>query len=272
MDIKPRYRRSCADYLRLYLNLDGPEVNEYSKHDHELCGNITDLDQKTYFSKDRALIMEFHSDKGFGNFTGFKGRYRFIDKTQFKTSGLKKDGFPCSYDFHSFHNNTKGYFFSPLYPQNYPANSKCSYTFYGHAIDERVKIIFMNIQLQQGTDPRNCDTNTDYIIIYDGLDSYARKKQVLCGLRNNELVVSNASNLYIEFRSDSTIQGKGFGATYEFIPKNIIPTQLPYYVVPRKSLLEKFDISKEQFCKERFCFLCDDRVEPTISSSRFQMS
>ena len=73
----------CRDYLRLYLNLDNPEINEHHQHDYELCGNITDMPQKTYYSKDRALIIEFHSDTSYGNYTGFLGRYKFIDKSKF---------------------------------------------------------------------------------------------------------------------------------------------------------------------------------------------
>jgi len=69
--------------VRIYKNLDRPEVNEMSKHDYELCGNITDLTRKTYYSSDRALILEFHTDSDSNeNHKGFQGVYAFKDKSK----------------------------------------------------------------------------------------------------------------------------------------------------------------------------------------------
>ncbi|KAK2145009.1 hypothetical protein LSH36_710g00019 [Paralvinella palmiformis] len=70
---------TCTDFLRFFLDLPRPEVNERDIHNYEICGNITMI-QKTHYSSTRALILEFHSDKVQGNNTGFRGIFKFLDK------------------------------------------------------------------------------------------------------------------------------------------------------------------------------------------------
>lgn len=72
----------CGDYLRLYVNLDRAEINEHNVYDFELCGNISHIDQKTYYSKGRSLVMEFHSDASHVNHTGFQGVFKFLDGSE----------------------------------------------------------------------------------------------------------------------------------------------------------------------------------------------
>ena len=60
--------------------------------------------------------------------------------------GTKRWG-GCIYDFQSNNRTKEGKFFSPLYPRNYEPNQRCYYIF--HALtNERVKVIFENIQLE----------------------------------------------------------------------------------------------------------------------------
>lgn len=55
-----------------------------SKHDDELCGGIGQLNKKIYYSSDRALVLEFHTDSSTqGNHKGFKGVFAFKDKSKF---------------------------------------------------------------------------------------------------------------------------------------------------------------------------------------------
>ncbi|KAL3882140.1 hypothetical protein ACJMK2_028511, partial [Sinanodonta woodiana] len=71
----------CSDFLKLFLNIDRPEVNEHSKWDEVLCGNISNLKQKTYFSSSRSLILEYHTaSKPNGHFTGFRGTFKFFNQ------------------------------------------------------------------------------------------------------------------------------------------------------------------------------------------------
>jgi CUB domain len=56
---------------------------------------------------------------------------------------------PCAFDFFSNRNAKSGSFFSPLYPQNYPAHSHCIYAFHGLP-DELVRVTFRQILLGNG--------------------------------------------------------------------------------------------------------------------------
>ena len=64
---------------------------------------------------------------------------------QYKPDGTKQIGTMCSYDFSA--STQSGNFFSLSYPQNYPPNSKCQYTFYGQSHEGTVKVQFQNIQI-----------------------------------------------------------------------------------------------------------------------------
>ncbi|KAJ8315693.1 hypothetical protein KUTeg_007843 [Tegillarca granosa] len=136
----------CGDYLRLYVNLNRAEINEHNNYDFELCGNISHMNQKTYYSSGRSLVMEFHSDSSHVNHTGFLGKFKFLDSRTFKTTGRKQTGAECTYTFQSRANHSRGIFFSPKYPQNYPRHLNCEYRFYGND-REKVKVKFSNIQL-----------------------------------------------------------------------------------------------------------------------------
>lgn len=77
------YSFSCRDFVRIYTNLDRPDVNENSKYEYELCGSIAELEQKTYYSSDRALILELHTDSSSQEkHTGFRGVFEFKDKSK----------------------------------------------------------------------------------------------------------------------------------------------------------------------------------------------
>lgn len=70
---------SCSDFVRLFLDLDKPEVNEHVTWNYELCGNIS-LIQRVHYSSTASLTMEFHSDHVQTNGTGFRGAFKFIPK------------------------------------------------------------------------------------------------------------------------------------------------------------------------------------------------
>ena len=74
----------CKDRIRIFQNLDRPEVNEDSKYDVELCGNISNLSQKKFYSQGRGLILEFHTDQDSReSHIGFRGKFSFLDKSKY---------------------------------------------------------------------------------------------------------------------------------------------------------------------------------------------
>ncbi|XP_060567529.1 deleted in malignant brain tumors 1 protein-like isoform X4 [Ruditapes philippinarum] len=202
----------CRDWLRIYKNLDRGEINENVRHQDELCGSLTSLEDKKFYSSGRALIMEFHTDteESTRRFTGFKGRFTFLDKSAFKTDGILRYGTQCTYDIQ---NRTKGKFFSPRYPQKYPKSSDCQFMFMGN-VNERVKVLFKLINLPN----RSCGENGDMIRVYDGSDKSAKLLHTFCdNTHNQETFESSGQYMYIEFHSDRHYEAQGFAADYEFI-------------------------------------------------------
>jgi len=79
----------CADYLRLYLDVDSDadsddDLGPTRPYSYELCGNISALPRKQFYSSRQTLAMRFHSDPRRGNQTGFRGIYRFVDRGRFR--------------------------------------------------------------------------------------------------------------------------------------------------------------------------------------------
>lgn len=66
----------------------------------------------------------------------------------------------------------------------------------------------------------SCRHSADRIAIYDGLNSSAPLIKYLCGVKNQEEVVSTTPYLYIEFQSDIYNQSQGFAANYTFQHKS----------------------------------------------------
>ncbi|KAL3882139.1 hypothetical protein ACJMK2_028510, partial [Sinanodonta woodiana] len=131
----------------------------------------------------------------------------------FRNDGNKQLGTQCSYFFQSSNNGTKGKFFSPRYPQNYPKDSNCQYIFIGHA-KERVIVRFQNIQLDNRDS--SCQSNPDTVRVYDGNHKDGKLLREICGIHNQVDVVSSGQYMYIEFKSDHRHESPGFAATFEF--------------------------------------------------------
>ena len=72
----------CVDYVRLYLDLENPAVNERHQWNYELCDepSTTTPGTHTYYSSAPWLIIALHTDKFASNRTGFRAFYRFLDK------------------------------------------------------------------------------------------------------------------------------------------------------------------------------------------------
>ncbi|XP_033741814.1 neuropilin-1-like [Pecten maximus] len=222
----------CSDYLHLFLNLERGEVNENSDYDIELCGNISTLNQKTYYSRGRSLVLEFHSDPTKNlTFTGFKGIFKFLDARDFVSSCQKELGTQCSYTCPSNPGNSIGNnkFFSPRFPQNYPHSSTCHYQFLGQE-GEKVRIHFQTIQLYNNEN-LPCDKAKDYIEVHDGLDRTHPTIRQYCGTGGVEsrVVTSKGPFMFVIFSSNDFNHQKGFVASYDFISKH---TTLPYTTSP----------------------------------------
>ena len=68
-------------------------MNEDSKYDVELCGNISNLSQKKFYSQGRGLILEFHTDQDSReSHIGFRGKFSFLDKSKYLHGGIILNG------------------------------------------------------------------------------------------------------------------------------------------------------------------------------------
>ncbi|CAG2165425.1 unnamed protein product [Oppiella nova] len=116
-----------GDFVKLFLHLDAPGVNEKTAWNSILCGKIADIEQ-THYSSHSNLIFEFRSDWRNANNTGFRGTYRFLDKQMFRTDGELIAKSKCDYKFVSTATTngtvrSRGRFYSPQYPSTYPKNT-----------------------------------------------------------------------------------------------------------------------------------------------------
>ena len=75
--------RRCVDFVKLYVDLERPEVAERAEPGFTVCGRRSSLAQTKFYSSQRSLILEFHSDTAPTNNTGFRGIYRFLNKSQY---------------------------------------------------------------------------------------------------------------------------------------------------------------------------------------------
>ncbi|XP_052807771.1 suppressor of lurcher protein 1-like isoform X3 [Mya arenaria] len=205
----------CSDRIRIYKNLDRPEVNEDSRYEDEVCGTLADMDEKKFFSSGRALILEFHTDpNSMESHSGFKGVFTFLEKSSFKTDGILQYGTQCTYDIQSTYNHTSGKFFSPRYPQKYPQSSNCRYIFMGQE-SEKVKVIFRIIRLPKHIS--SCDNSEDVIKVYDGANDSAKLIKQFCDTHNHEEIYSSGPYMYVEFMSDDFHEKQGFAAEFQFV-------------------------------------------------------
>ena len=69
----------CTDWLRFYLDVERPEVNERSVWNYELCGTMSTIAPRHYSSSSN-LVIELHTDSVQTNHTGFRGIFKFIPR------------------------------------------------------------------------------------------------------------------------------------------------------------------------------------------------
>ncbi|XP_075212598.1 suppressor of lurcher protein 1-like isoform X2 [Lycorma delicatula] len=204
-----------GDFLKIFLHLEKPEVDEYTNWSGLLCGGYSDVPAVLY-SSGPVLILEFHTTDASSNATGFIGTFRFIDRRTFRTDGQKLPGTICDYQFiSSNHTLNHGRFYSPRYPSNYPQNIKCAYRFRARAT-ERIRIVFEEVTLQKGD--VSCLNRADVIKVHDGRSAVSPTIRVVCNEASALEVLSTGPDLFIEFLADSEWPGQGFKAAFQFQP------------------------------------------------------
>ncbi|XP_049870975.1 suppressor of lurcher protein 1 isoform X2 [Pectinophora gossypiella] len=207
-----------GDYLKVYseggIHGPGPPgINEYSAWSRALCGSRVDAPPAVY-SHGPLLVLEFHSAAKASNATGFIGTYRFIDRRNFETDGVKVPETWCDYVFNSQPNRpSHGRLYSPRYPSSYPSNVRCTYHFNARQ-NERIKLVFEESFLQKGDE--SCLNRADIIKVFDGRVATAPVLAMLCNEVVGYEILSTGPDLLVQFTANSNTPGQGFKVNYQF--------------------------------------------------------
>ena len=130
--------------------------------------------------------------------------------------------------------DTPGSFTSPGYPQYYPHNSFCQ-TRITVEDGNRVLLLFRDFSLELDTSP-SCSADYDTVRIYDSNTADEENLiAVLCGENlNEEAYITTGRNMLVVFKSDTSVNARGFDATFDSVPgtfsKNI--THLTLLILP----------------------------------------
>ncbi|XP_028390640.1 tolloid-like protein 2 [Dendronephthya gigantea] len=93
---------------------------------------------------------------------------------------------------------------SPLYPSSYPNSIDCNWTI-SYTNGSRILLTFSSFSLES-----HSLCNYDYLDVYDGDSSYAKKLGRYCGSQLPQSIISSGSHLFIAFHSDGSQQKQGF--------------------------------------------------------------
>uniref|UniRef100_A0A4D5RL31 Putative procollagen c-endopeptidase enhancer n=1 Tax=Ixodes scapularis TaxID=6945 RepID=A0A4D5RL31_IXOSC len=114
-----------------------------------------------------------------------------------------RDG-SCIYNITAPH----GKISSPNYPNIYPNSASCSWLIKTNP-DIGIRLAFNDFELE-----KNNKCISDYVSIYDGSDTNAPILGTYCGNTAPLPILSSSNQIYMVFKSDSDVQGKGFSATH----------------------------------------------------------
>ncbi|XP_027132680.1 cubilin, partial [Larimichthys crocea] len=167
------------DGLKIYnLATGGPAIAT-------LCGTSV----PGPFSTFGPMLIHFYSDSVITD-SGFMAEYRAI---------------PCG----GFFNSTMGTVSSPaLSMTNYHHNINCTYHIIVQA-DRVVDLKFNTFHLEASSSCRY-----DYVAVYDGQDTLAPLMGKFCGAVLPPNLRSSTNQLFIIFRTDASVNGIGWRATY----------------------------------------------------------
>ena len=98
---------------------------------------------------------------------------------------------------------------SPNYPQNYPPNSNCVWKISSPPGTKFVVFHFQDFHLEGSS---TC--SYDYIEIRNGNSPTSHLLKKLCGSKITSAKIVTGPSAFIRFRSDNTVNRKGFRAAY----------------------------------------------------------
>lgn len=218
------YPKECDyDYLAIYT-----KVNEHLFEKHGIyCGSRT---IPLITSVTNVMRIEFNSDNSIQK-SGFAAIFSTdIDECAVSNGGCQHicrntfGSYVCfcnnGYNLHDNKHDCNeggcryeltsplGHVTSPNFPEAYSAKTDCIWlisTTPGHRI--RLNFKFFDVE----THP---ECAYDYLIIYDGSSSESTSLGRFCGSKIPYPISASTNNLYLVFKSDTSIQSKGFTASH----------------------------------------------------------
>ncbi|XP_078540693.1 uncharacterized protein LOC144826172 [Lissotriton helveticus] len=134
---------------------------------------------------------------------------------QFVTNGaISASGFNAYYQnivCAQSYSTSPGTVTSENYPQNYPASLDCGY-YISAPSGNKITLKFTDFDLE----PSMPSCHADYLVIFNGPTNKDPLIGRYCGSGPVQSVVSSGNSLLLQFHSDSSVQEKGFQATYTF--------------------------------------------------------
>ncbi|CAH1799262.1 unnamed protein product [Owenia fusiformis] len=209
--------RCLFDNVKLIDGVDGTSLSE------ALCGQLNDLPQVTYYSNSHKLEVIFTSDSSI-NGLGFLANFQSVQELTTTTTVPTPAPTPvleCGNPLHL--NGTTGEFNSPnFYNGGYDNNEYCSWM-----IDAPEG---MNVQLTFNTFDLEYidDCSFDYVKLTDEEGTIGE----FCGSTIPDPIISIGHWIGVEFRSDNTIKGKGFQASYAVIEERSLSSRTKPTVDP----------------------------------------
>ena len=161
--------------------------------------------EEVVFSNGNSLLVEYNSRR-WANNSGFLATYETIKERPANYSCLGKE---------SSLEDDQGEFASFSYPLHYPNNAKCSWHIYRPA-GFIIQLTFHSFNLQQS---ENCEA--DFVEIRQSKDITVRRWELIarfCGSSLLPVIVSNQSNVFVNFVTDMFKMYPGFHASYKVLP------------------------------------------------------
>uniref|UniRef100_A0A3B4B0I2 CUB domain-containing protein n=1 Tax=Periophthalmus magnuspinnatus TaxID=409849 RepID=A0A3B4B0I2_9GOBI len=100
---------------------------------------------------------------------------------------------------------------SPNYPQNFPANSECLWHII-FCVNKGCCVFVLRFNRFDLEASSSC--RYDYVAVYDGQDTAAPLMGTFCGSELPPKLRSSSNHLYLVFRTDSSVSGEGWRASY----------------------------------------------------------
>ncbi|KZS21868.1 Tolloid 2-like protein, partial [Daphnia magna] len=104
----------------------------------------------------------------------------------------------------------EGSIVSPGYPSSYGENAECIWRI---EVSHGSRVLFAFVDLDMESQPSGCAF--DYVEVRNGRDRRAPLVGRYCNSFSLVPIVSKSTSLYVKFKSDSSLAGRGFKARYE---------------------------------------------------------